>query len=379
MRKKKQATAEAPDQVILAAYEARVNEGLIKDDEAQRNVIRYLERTLSHLRDSSGAFHKFFGLGLPPENKTNLYIWGHVGRGKSMLMDLFFDAAPTPTKRRVHFHAFMQEVHGRLHFYRQNSGRNSSGADPVVVLARDIAKETSLLCFDELQATDVADATLLYRLFEGLFAAGVTIISTSNHPPASLYTGGIQRERFTKFITLLKDKMEVVSLSSPADYRYMQLRSLQKVYHPALGETADAFIEQVLEHLNAGSEPIYDMLVVQGRSLSFLAYPGKIGRFTFRELCEQPLGAADYLALANRLDTVILTDIPILTAEKRNEAKRFVTLIDTLYERKIKLICTAAAPPEQLYVEGDGSFEFARTVSRLVEMQSANYLEKTNT
>lgn len=369
MRKKKQATADANTTPILAAYEARVESGLIRDDEAQRNVIAHLEHILAYLRESSGAFHKFFGMGLPPEGKMNLYIWGSVGRGKSMVMDLFFDAAPNLSKRRVHFHAFMQEVHRRLHNYRQHK----SGADPVVTLARDIARETTLLCFDELQATDVADATLLYRLFEGLFAAGVTIVSTSNHPPASLYTGGIQRERFNKFIDLLKTRMQVVSLQSPSDYRYLQLRSLQKTYHAGAG--AVAFIEEVLEHLNARGEPKYDLLVVQGRSLNFMLYGDGIGRFTFRELCEQPLGAADYLALANRLDTVILTDIPMLPPEKRNEAKRFVTLVDTLYERKIKLICTAASEPEKIYAEGDGSFEFARTVSRLVEMQSSNYLE----
>ncbi|MDX2074125.1 MAG: cell division protein ZapE [Alphaproteobacteria bacterium] len=371
MRKKKQAAAPQNDSPILAAYEARVAAGLIHDDEAQRNVIAQLERTLAYLRESGGAFHKFFGLGLPPEEKTNIYIWGSVGRGKSMVMDLFFEAAPTANKRRVHFHAFMQEVHKRLHNYRQNK----NGVDPVMALARDIATETSLLCFDELQATDVADATLLYRLFEGLFQAGVVVVSTSNHPPASLYTGGIQRERFNKFVTLLKEQMQVISLRSPSDYRYMQLRSLQKTYHAGSG--AEAFIKEVLEHMNAGDDPEYDLLVVQGRSLSFMLYGKNIGRFTFRELCEKPLGAADYLALANRLDTVILTDIPTLPAEKRNEAKRFVTLIDTLYERKIKLICTASGAPETIYGEGDGSFEFARTVSRLVEMQSANYLEET--
>jgi cell division protein ZapE len=376
MRKKKQATADSTDTPIMAAYEARVESGLIQDDAAQRKVIAHLERTLAYLRESTGAFHKFFGLGLPPEGKVNLYIWGSVGRGKSMVMDLFFDAAPTTNKRRVHFHAFMQEIHSRLHFYRSNGERGKNGADPVVMLARDIARETSLLCFDELQANDVADATLLYRLFEGLFNAGVVIVSTSNHPPVSLYTGGIQRERFGKFISLLKEKMEVVSLSSPSDYRYLQLRGLQKVYHPSLGESGAGFISEVLEHLNARTDPTYDLIVVQGRSLNFMFYGDGIGRFTFRELCEQPLGAADYLALANRLDTIILTDIPALPPEKRNEAKRFVTLIDTLYERKIKLICTAATEPEKIYVDGDGSFEFARTVSRLVEMQSANYLGK---
>lgn len=293
-----------------------------------------------------------------------------------MLMDLFFYAATTTNKRRVHFHAFMQEVHSRLHFFRTGGDRGKSGTDPVALLARDIAKQTSLLCFDELQATDVADATLLFRLFEALFAAGVVIVSTSNHPPASLYTGGIQRERFNKFIALLKEKMEVISLASPSDYRYLQLKSLHKIFHIGHGTGAETFITEILELLNAKNKPDYDLIVVQGRSLNFMSYGDGIGRFTFRELCEQPLGAADYLALANRLDTVILTDIPALPPEKRNEAKRFVTFVDTLYERKIKLICTSATAPEGIYTDGDGAFEFARTVSRLVEMQSSNYLEK---
>ncbi len=374
MRKKKQAADNISSSLILAAYEARVESGLIKDDEAQRKIIAHLERTLAYLRDAGGAFHKFFGLGLPPDHKINIYIWGNVGRGKSMLMDLFFEAAPNENKRRVHFHAFMQEVHSRLHHYRHCGNRGKSGADPVIMLSRDIARETSLLCFDELQATDVADATLLYRLFEGLFAAGVVVVSTSNHHPASLYTGGIQRERFNKFIDLLKENMEIVSLASPSDYRYLQLKSLQKVYHSTTGKSADDFIREILQHLDAAA-PLPDLLVVQGRSLNFLNYSEGIGRFSFRELCEQPLGAADYLAIANRLDTVIITDIPALPPEKRNEAKRFVTLIDTLYERKIKLICTAETEPSGIYAEGDGSFEFSRTISRLMEMQSSNYLE----
>jgi len=374
MRKKKQATADMIKGPILTAYEARVEAGSITDDEAQRKVIAVLDRTLAHLKEANASFHKFFGLGLPPEEKINIYIWGHVGRGKSMVMDLFYEAVPTLAKRRVHFHAFMQEVHERLHFFRSSQDRGKSGADPVVMLARAIAKETRLLCFDELQATDVADATLLFRLFEGLFNEGVVIVSTSNHPPVSLYTGGIQRERFNKFIALIKEKMDVVSLSSPSDYRYLQLKSLQQVYHVGLGKSAEDFIAEVLEQLSVKDAPEHDMVVVQGRSLSFMQYDDSIGRFTFRELCEQPLGAADYLALSNRLSTMILTDIPQLQIEKRNEAKRFVTLIDTLYERKIKLICTAAVAPEKIYPEGDGSFEFSRTVSRLIEMQSATYL-----
>lgn len=377
MQEKKQAAAKtrSGSSPILDAYNALVENAAIQDDSAQRKLITELEKLRAELaKPSPSSIKKIFAREqLSPAQ--SLYIWGSVGRGKSMMMDLFFESVPISNKRRVHFHAFMQEVHSRIHSYRQDANRNKSGTDPVMMLAREVARETQLLCFDELQATDVADATLLYRLFDGLFSAGVTIVSTSNHPPVSLYTGGIQRERFAKFVALIEEKMKVLTLSSAADYRYLQLRSLREVFHSPAGESGNAFIAETLIHLGVTEKPKPEIIVVQGRTIPFLCYDEVIGRFSFKGLCEQPLGAADYLAIANRLDTVILTDIPKLSPEKRNEAKRFVTLIDTLYERKVKLIATAAAPPESLYPEGDGSFEFARTVSRLNEMQSANYLQ----
>lgn len=291
-----------------------------------------------------------------------------------MLMALFFDHVPVQKKRRVHFHAFMQEVHSRIHKLRQEGL-----GDPVEMLAQQIAAETSLLCFDELQATDVADATLLYRLFSSLFAAGVIIVSTSNRPPAELYTGGVQRERFGKFIALIKERMDVLSLDSQEDYRHKQAKSLQRVYFHPLGPGADAFITDTLANLGlAGISPAKATLAVQGRETLFTLYGPATARFNFRELCGSALGPADYLALARRLDTLILTDIPRLPAEKRNEAKRFVTLIDALYEYQVQLICTAEGPPESIYAEGDGAFEFKRTVSRLAEMQSEKYLQEAS-
>lgn len=368
MPPKKQAAAADS---LIRHYEQLAAQGSIQDDPAQREVISALEALSAEL---SGGTKKRAGLFRKKPDvlpARGLYIWGHVGRGKSMLMDLFFAHAPVKKKRRVHFHAFMQEVHARIHKLRQKKQ-----TDPVMALAAQLAQENRLLCFDELQATDVADATLLYRLFDGLFKAGVTIVSTSNHPPASLYTGGVQRERFFKFIALIADHMQVMSLSSPEDYRQRKIKSLQQVYSYPLGPKSDVFLKDTLEQLCDDPAPHQETLSVHGRSTLFTLYDDGIGRFSFHELCESAMGPADYLALSRRLNTLILTDIPQIPAEKRNEAKRFVTLVDALYEHKVRLICTAAVPPQEIYRDGDGSFEFKRTVSRLAEMQSAGYLEQ---
>ncbi len=360
---------------LLLAYEARIAQRGLHDDPAQRAVLTALEALRQQLGKTDAAepslIEKWFSRN-KSHAQTGLYIWGNVGRGKSMLMDLFFENTSLPKKRRVHFHAFMQEVHARIHQLRQDKER-SDGADPVIVLGRQIAAETKLLCFDELQATDVADATLLFRLFNTLFEQGVVLVSTSNHPPASLYTGGIQKERFNRFIALLEERMQVVSLSSPHDYRHMQVQGIEKRYFYPLGTAANQFIEDSINHLCASARPKKEALSIQGRKIAFACYDDSVGRFTFKELCETALGPADYLVIAKRCDTIILTDIPRLTPEKRNEAKRFVTLIDALYEHKVDLLCTAATAPSELYAEGDGAFEFKRTVSRLAEMQSKNW------
>jgi cell division protein ZapE len=360
---------------LSSRYDAMVRSGAIHDDPAQRAVIAKLQHLHDRLRKKArrtaakGVLATLFKATPKPER--GLYMWGNVGRGKSMLMNLFFEQPLTLGKRRVHFHAFMQEVHGRIHQLRQQGA-----GDPVAMLAREIAGHSPLLCFDELQATDVADATLLYRLFEGMFAAGVTIVSTSNRPPATLYTGGVQRERFQKFIALLEGQMDICPLSSEADYRTIQRKSLKRVYFYPLGAQSEEFLNDVLKKLG-NPEAEVDTFSIQGRTLNFTRYDDSIGRFSFASLCEAALGPADYLAIARRLSTVILTDIPQLSPEKRNEAKRFVTLIDALYEHKVELICTAATSPDALYTQGDGSFEFARNVSRLKEMQSDNYLQES--
>ena len=353
---------------LLVHYDRSVQAGQIKDDLAQREALALLQKLADQLAPKPST-SKLVGWFTPtPVPIQGIYIWGNVGRGKSMLMELFFEHAPVTQKRRIHFHAFMQEIHARMHQFR------SKGRDPVVTLIETIAKETRLLCFDELQATDVTDASLLYRLFSGITDAGVTIVSTSNHPPASLYTGGIQRERFAKFIALIEARMQVLALSSPHDYRHQQIQSLEQVYFSPLGNDADAFIAGILSRLSTNATPTQERLEIQGRTLTIQRYNDSIGYARFQELCATALGAADYLAIAKRFDTLILTDIPRLTPENRNEAKRFVTLIDVLYENKIMLICTAATAAEQLYEEGDGAFEFQRTVSRLAEMRSQRYL-----
>lgn len=355
------------------AYFSLVDADRVMEDRAQIEVLEYLQRLHEQLLEESAPKSPLTLLTGKRKNAlAGIYIWGSVGRGKSMLMDLFFQTAPVKKKRRIHFHSFMQEIHARLHQIRQTRGRK--GGDPVQLLLKDLTQEVELLCFDELQATDVADASLLHRLFEGLFEANVTIVSTSNHPPETLYTGGVQRERFNKLINLLKAKMQVVSLTSPTDYRTQQLKALTKVFCYPLGKDADRFVDQVVANMAPHLHPAPYTFHIQGRDLVVQSYSESIGRADFTELCGRAHGVADYLVLAEQYDVFILTNIPCLTPEQRNEAKRFVLLVDTFYEHKVKLICTADCPPDKLYPEGDGSFEFRRTVSRLMEMQSAAYL-----
>lgn len=370
----------APKKQDMAApltrqYNELVNQGKIRDDDAQRAVLSRLETLALQLSGGSKprGIAKFFKPQEKQADAKGLYVWGGVGRGKSMLMYLFFNEAAVEKKRRVHFHAFMQEVHARIHQFRQNHALNKTGADPVMALAQEIAEHTSLLCFDELQATDVTDATLLFRLFDYLFEHGVIVVSTSNHPPKSLYTGGVQAERFEKFISLIEFHMDVLPLSSEQDYRYAQEGSTQKLYCYPLGFGANQFVEKWIAANVQNPTPIKASITVQGRHLPFMLYDGTIGRFTFAELCQNALGPADYLAIARKLKVLVLTDIPRLSPEKRNEAKRFVTLVDALYEHKVKLVATAEAKPEAIYTDGDGAFEFQRTVSRLIEMQSGKW------
>ena len=373
----------------LAHYRARLAAGEIQPDPAQELAAEKLEslyHALLGYQPATGrsGWKERFGLARrrtePPQG---LYLYGGVGRGKSMLMDMFFRTAPVERKRRVHFHAFMQEVHGALNAQRRREadqtlrGRPRAkprGRDDVVRdVARSLAADAWLLCFDELQVQDIADAMILGRLFEAFFEAGVVIVATSNRPPRDLYKDGLQRELFVPFIKLIEQKLDVLHLEAARDYRLESMRMMD-VYLTPLGADSDARLESYFRQLTHGADVGPETLMVNGRKLEVPRASDDIAFMSFRDLCEQPLGPADFLTLAQKYDVLVLAGIPSLKPENRNEAKRFVTLIDALYEHKAKLICSAAKPADQLYPAGDGAFEFERTVSRLHEMRSEAYI-----
>jgi cell division protein ZapE len=289
-----------------------------------------------------------------------------------MLMDLFYEAVDVPSKRRVHFHAFMQEVHRLIHQER-NHGGHDADSDVIKAVAKGVARQSSLLCFDELHVSDIADAMILGRLFKKLFERGIVMVATSNRPPGDLYMGGINRELFVPFIDMIEDRLDVVHLEAEQDYRLAFLQQAD-VYCAPLGTTSRRALDDAFEHLVGGEPPSSLDLEVQGRALHVPRQARHVARFSFDELCARPLGAADYLALTEHFHTLVIDDIPRMGAEARNEASRFVTLIDILYENRVNLICSADAAPGDLYPHGDGTFEFQRTVSRLMEMQSSEYL-----
>jgi len=303
-----------------------------------------------------------------------IYVHGGVGRGKTMLMDLFFETAAIEPKQRVHFHEFMQRVHGQVHDRRQATSKGYVQAgDPIPPVADDIARSGLLLCFDEFQVTDIADAMILGRLFTALFERGVVVVATSNRHPDTLYEGGLNRALFLPFIAMLKDRMNVVTLDGDTDFRLERLNGTP-VYYTPLGAPADAQIQDVWMRLTNSERGERSTLEVQGRVLDVPQAAKGVARFSFADLCEKPLGAADFLKVARNFHTVILERIPALTPEKRNEARRFVHLVDSLYNHKVKLIVSADTDPDGIYSAGDGTFEFARTVSRLFEMQSDVYM-----
>lgn len=356
----------------LALYEARVNTGLLRGDASQQAAIHALDGLYHSITSTAPAARGLYSWFTPrPAPSCGFYLWGEVGRGKSMLMDLFVEAIKQhhPT-RRVHFHAFMLDMHKRLHALR---GVDSTG-DLMPRLIAEIAEETKVLCLDELQVTDVTDAMLLSRLFTGLLDAGVCVLFTSNRKPRDLYLNGLQRDQFLKFVHLIESRLRVMEVKSPNDYRLEQLRAMHHTYvYPRDGE-ADDFLMETWQRLTGGMESQPLMLEVQGRKLEIEKQAHGVAWLTFGELCVRPLGAADYLTLAKICHTVLLQGIPALTRDSRNEARRFITLIDTLYDHRVKLVATAATPPDEIYPKGDGAFEFHRTASRLFEMQSEQYL-----
>ena len=335
--------------------------------------LQSLHKALTGYEPAAGGWAARFGLARRrQEAPLGLYLYGPVGRGKSMLMDLFFDTAPLAAKRRVHFHAFMLEVQARLNALRDGGGK----ADPLVDVAAEIADETWLLCFDEFQVWDVADAMILGRLFENLFERGVVMVATSNTPPQRLYEDGLQRKRFLPFIDLLLRKLDVLDLGEGADYRRGRLAGRQ-VYFTPVDDDATAALDAAFDELTGGTATACT-LSVQGREVAVPAHGGGAARFTFHELCREPLGAADYLEIANQFHTVVIDGIAVLGARERNVAKRLVTLIDALYEQRVTLVCSAAAPPDGLLQGGKGAAEFQRTASRLTEMQAADYLQSAH-
>lgn len=343
-------------------YHALVAKGRLHRDDAQIALLPEFERISSALSlpVKRGLFRK------APDPPLGLYLWGGVGSGKSMLMDLFVDTLGDIPVRRVHFHAFMQEIHTAMHNARQRGVQ-----DVIAPVAAGVAADIRLLAFDEMQITDITDAMIVGRLFEALFAAGVVVVTTSNRAPDDLYKDGLNRQLFLPFIDLIKARMVVRELVSPTDYRRNRLQGSPVYFTPISPETRRE-IRAVWQDLSGGKgEPL--ILNVKGRDVTLPAFRNGVARATFYDLCGRMLGPADYLALADAVKVLVLEDIPHLSRANYNEAKRFVTLIDALYEAKVRLICSAAAQPDMLYVEGEGTFEFERTASRLREMQAADW------
>ena len=366
----------------VANLAARRAAGQVRADPVQEKIVLRLQAVHEQLaalarEPARKGFWARLGFGgdQPLGGPHGLYIWGPVGRGKSMLMDLFFADAPVARKRRVHFHEFMLEVQARLHKRREELAAKGAPpeADTIVPIAREIAHETRLLCFDEFQVTNIADAMILGRLFETLFDAGITVVATSNRAPDELYKNGLQRDRFLPFIELLKQRLEILELGGGRDYRMDRLRELD-VYLTPLGAWAAQKLDEAFRALSGGLDGDPRVLRTQGRDVAVpRAAPG-VAMAHYLDWCARPMGAADFLCIADHFHTVILGDVPKMGPDSQDKAARFVTMIDSFYERKVKFICSAAAAPDKLYVEGDGAFEFQRTVSRLMEMQSPEYL-----
>ncbi len=356
--------------------------GTLMADKAQMEVANHLDRILHDLKQRRPAAKKsalgwmFAQKRKPQQPVRGLYVHGSVGRGKTMLMDLFFRMAPVEKKRRAHFHEFMADVHGRIHAHRQKlKNGETKQADPVPPVAMALREEAELLCFDEFTVTDIADAMILARLFTELFARGCTLVATSNVEPENLYRDGLNRGLFLPFIELLKRHVEVTTLDSPVDYRLEKLESLP-VYTAPLSAEADRLMDIAWERITDGRREIATEIEMKGRSVPVPRAAGRAARFSFAELCAQPLGASDFLEIARRFDVIFIDHIPLLGPQKRNETKRFIILIDALYDASVRLFASAAAMPEELLAEKKGTegFEFDRTISRLFEMRSADYL-----
>lgn len=359
----------------------KIASGALSADPIQVRAAGALDETLIRLggyTPKSGLLSLFSREPAP----KGLYLWGGVGRGKSMLMDVFFRLAPTPAKRRVHFHAFMIDVHARINDWRKldKAGRRASpyhqrgdGDDPIVPTARAIAEQATLLCFDEFHVTDITDAMILARLFEALWDEGVVVVATSNRSPRDLYKNGLNRALFEPFTALMPDHLVIFDFDGRTDHRLRQLTAAP-VYYAPLNEATRTEMDDAWARITGNAKMRPTMLTAQGRDLTISRTGSGAARDSFDNLCNRALGAADYLAIATTFHTLMLDDVPKMDRESRNMAKRFVSLIDALYETRTKLILSADAQPDDLYPTGDGAFEFERTASRLIEMRSESYL-----
>jgi len=359
----------------------QIKAGTLQKDDVQITASAALDSLLIRLQTPVKRAGLFSKKKIAPKG---LYMWGGVGRGKSMLMDWFFEAAPIKEKKRVHFHAFMLDVHENINRWRKmdNSARRSSpdyvrgaGDDPIAPMAKSIAREAALLCFDEFHVTDITDAMILSRLFKALWDRGVIVVATSNRPPEDLYKHGLNRALFEPFIEMMPQYLVIHEFDGQTDHRLRQLEAAP-VYYSPLGETADKGIEAAWKRLIGPALPRETCLTVQGRKITLERTAAGTARTSFDHLCNRALGPADYLRLSQAFQTLILENVPQMGPESRNQAKRFVTLVDALYETRTKLIMSAEVEPDQLYVDGKGSFEFERTASRLIEMRGRDYLSE---
>jgi cell division protein ZapE len=368
----------------LEHYRALSETGQLRPDDAQWRAAAAFDALHRKLKTYRPRRRRLFSVGpADPQNEVKgIYLHGDVGRGKSFLMDLFFAGVNLAKKRRIHFNAFMAETHQRIHEWRTLSEEErqsraeflrDAGDDPIAPVAKRIALEATLLAFDEFQVTDVADAMILGRLFEKLFGLGVIIVATSNTPPDRLYEGGLNRALFLPFIAMIEEKMQVIQLDGPRDYRVERMDGLN-VYITPLSPESDAAMDAAWQRLTDSKRGSPQTLTVLQRKLAVPQAAKGVARFTFDELCGQPLGAADYLALARAFHTILIDGIPAFGPEAANEARRFTLLIDTLYDERVKLVCSAAVAPSELCDACEDADWFKRAASRLMEMQSAQYL-----
>ncbi len=359
-------------QTLDQNYAELARSGAIRPDPAQIAVVGKLDTLLTELDETpkgAGLFDRLFGKKAPAPR--GLYIWGEVGRGKTLLMDQFFDLAPDGTKRRAHFHAFMVEVHGRLHEVRRR--QNGKSGDAILEVADEIAAEGKLLCLDEFQVTDIADAMLLSRLFGRMFERGVVLVTTSNEPPDGLYRNGLNRHLFLPFIDLLKERVDVVKLDAPSDFRLEKLAAAPTWYVPADAKAKKA-MDAAFERLAGAAQGGPQTLRVQGRNVVVPNALNGVARYSFEGLCGALLGPADLGAIAQRYHSIVLDGVPVLDTAAPDQVRRFIILIDELYDNRVKLIASAATEPDTLLTSGKQAAAFKRTASRLVEMRSKEWL-----